>query len=203
MDCQNVFCLCFEMYVLLKAANSYKWCIYTDSDTSTSRRTPKNHIVIALDCQSCSDSRSSKTCDMKRDSQHESFTRWKDSVELGDMCLILENCWIFPFLRFRRDARKLLGKTRQNQRPFSQGDLCHKIHHLLASCLTILAWIILTICRLILAWSSKEGRKEGREGKGKEEKGKGRKGRKEGKEGRKEEEGKGRKERDQPQTRIK
>ena len=49
----------------------------------------------------------------------------------------------------------------------------------------------------------RKGGKEGREGKGKEEKGRGRKGRKEGKEGRKEEEGKGRKERDQPQTRIK
>ena len=51
-----------------------------------------------------------------------------------------------------------------------------------------------------------EGREEGgkgRKGKGREGKGKERKGRKEGKEGRKEEEGKGRKERDQPQTRIK
>ena len=56
-----------------------------------------------------------------------------------------------------------------------------------------------------------EGREEGgrgREGKGREGKGREREGRTDGrtegrKEGRKEEEGKGRKERDQPQTRIK
>ena len=124
----------------------------------------------------------SKLQDMYRVFPACNFHPLKGSVELGDMCLICNS-------RIPKDARKLLGKTRQSHRPFSGGDLCHEIHHLLdcwpVALLYVLAWIILTIYRLILSWSSKERRKEGGEGKEREGKGRQREGRTEGrKEGR-------------------